>query len=353
MTKKDLYDSVLSDVKQGKGGNINKELRETYAANYEKAVNGVMGKPDYGDQGFDLSRQSQLNVERLASFKSYQATSELNKIKDASDFETKGKSILNTFNRYQAVEYNTISARSRTAHQWEGFKERKELYPNIMWLPSRSAAQREEHVAFYYHVWPQDDPFWDENQPGSLWNCKCDWAETDKDVTENGDIESVTPSPGLEGNPGETGELITDEHPFISSLSKSTQEDISDTVMREVRDRSVQEGFDTLLEHNVKQTIMEDDKERTISIGFNKRGINHFAHDFADNPNFKNSLIPDLDKVTRNAKYEMSAKDSKGNKMVKSFHYFSFDMLDQTVYLNVRELYGGKFYLYALTNAIK
>jgi len=354
LTKQELTDTVISQIKEGNSERINSHLRDNYLSNFNKAVDGVMGKPGYGDSGFDLALQSRLNVERFANFKSYQATEQLKSLKtDDPKFEDNAKSVINTFNRFQATEYNTITARARSAHQWEGFKENKDLYPNIMWLPSRSAHIREEHAAFYFHVWPQDDPFWDENSPGSLWNCKCDWEETDKDVTDNGDIDSVPASPGLEGNPGEIGELITDEHPYISSVSDKMNEEITDDIMRDVRDRSVSLGFENLLDKMVQQTIVENEVEKTIEIGFNKRGINHFAHDFAENPNFKNSLIPELDKITKNATYELSAKDSKSNPMVKAFHYYSFDLSGQTVYLNVRELITGKFNLYALTNAIK
>ena len=350
VAKKDLYDSVLSDVKAGKSDPINKELRDTYNANYQKAVIGVMGKPDYGDTGFDLSLQSQLNVERLASFKSYQATAQLNKIKDNADFESKGKSVLSTFNRYQAVEYNTITARARTAHQWEGFKENIDLYPNIMWLPSRSAHIREEHEAFYYHVWPQDDPFWDENQPGALWNCKCDWTETDKDVTDNGDIESVTPSQGLEGNPGETGELITDEHPFISYAP----DDIDSDVYRIMRNDARNEAIDNLVGKEIHQTISDDNGEdRNIKIEITKPGIKHMAGDYDENRTFKNGLMPYLDTIIKESKYVLSAQNYDfTDPMTLKYHYFSFEILDRKGYVNVAEDAYGKFRFHSYKDII-
>jgi hypothetical protein len=210
-------------------------------------------------------------------------------------------------------------------------------------------------MAFYYRVWPQDDPFWDSNQPGALWNCKCDWKQTDRDITDNDHIEDVPPSPGLDGNPGKTGTLITDQHPYISGLKDSIREGINDDVMRNIRNRSVKEGYEKLLDKKVKQTIEVGKKEKSISIGFNKKGINHFAHDFADDINFKNSLIPYLDKVVKNAKYETSVKNTKQkeNPFVVNYHYFSFDMLETTMFLNIRETVDGEFFLYALTGNLK
>jgi len=64
---------------------------------------------------------------------------------------------------------------------------------------------------------PIDDPFWQENQPGNLYNCKCDWQTTDKEVSVT-PAKSVKPSPGLEGNPATTREIFTDKHPYFNKV---------------------------------------------------------------------------------------------------------------------------------------
>ncbi|MBQ0016095.1 MAG: hypothetical protein KBT04_03855 [Bacteroidales bacterium] len=47
--------------------------------------------------------------------------------------------------RWQAAEANTATARARTAKQWAQFndKDHRDLFPNLQWLPSRSATPRE------------------------------------------------------------------------------------------------------------------------------------------------------------------------------------------------------------------
>lgn len=125
---------------------------------------------------------------------------------------------LRAFNRYQAAEYNTAVARCRTARQWTDFNREghADIFPNIRWLPSRSAERRPQHVPYYNRVWAKTDPFWLENQPGNEWNCKCDWEETADDVDHDG--VKVTPPPaGLAGNPGITGEIFSEKSIYFTA----------------------------------------------------------------------------------------------------------------------------------------
>ena len=213
LTKRELYQKVLDDLKNGVVPDINPDLYEAYSQNFRKAVSGV-----FGDNPSDLSMQFDANVSRFAAYKAYHATRELSDI-EADEIDTRGRAILNKYNRWQAAEYNTAVARARTARQWEDFKEDTVLYPNLRWLPSRSATPREQHRVFWNRVWAKTDPFWKENTPGSLWNCKCDWEETDDPVTDGNPVAKVT-AKGLEGNPGITGEIFTNESAYIKKAGK-------------------------------------------------------------------------------------------------------------------------------------
>jgi len=86
----------------------------------------------------------------------------------------------------------------------------------MRWLPSRSVTLREEHVVFYNRIWPKNDPFWSYNQPGNLWNCKCDWEETDEPTTDGNPSAHIRHN-GLEGNPAMTGEIFTDNSAYIKN----------------------------------------------------------------------------------------------------------------------------------------
>ena len=64
-------------------------------------------------------------------------------------------------------------------------------------------------------ILPQDDPFWGRNQPGNEYNCKCDWRTTDKPASTSRTPDDIPPAKGLDGNPAETGELVTARHPYF------------------------------------------------------------------------------------------------------------------------------------------
>lgn len=319
---------------------INDRLRDIYQSNFEKAVSGVFGKVEYGDKYFEIATQAQINAERFAAYKAYQVTEQLKALDTKSDkFDEQAKGVINTFNRYQTTEYNTMMSRSRTARQWQQFQENKELYPNIMWLPSRSAHQREEHQAYYYHIWTKDDPFWDENQPGNEYNCKCDWTETDKEPTDNEDIEPVTPSPGLNGNPGDEGELITDDHPYIDDAPDQLEDTVSNMLRNDYRNEAY-----SLVGKEVSNEI-DGDK---INIEITKSGIKHMAGDFDENRNFKNALLPIIDDIIKSAKYVASAENYNFvDQMTKQYHYFEFNVLGRKGYINVAEDVNGKYRFHA------
>ena len=62
----------------------------------------------------------------------------------------------------------------------------------------------------------KNDPFWSYNQPGNLWNCKCDWEETDEATTDGNPSAHIRHN-GLEGNPAITGEIFTDNSAYIKN----------------------------------------------------------------------------------------------------------------------------------------
>jgi hypothetical protein len=208
--------------------NIHPVLFDDYRKRLRKGVAGVLPVENADDKYFELNQKLKLNVSRFAAAKAYQATQLIRKAAGTAEYEKQAKLILNTFNRYGEAEYNAAVARTRTGKQWIDFNDdpgKNELYPNLKWLPSRSASPREEHIPFYNRVFAKNDPFWATNQPGSVWGCKCDWEETDEPASgiTAGD---VLPSKGLKGNPGQTGEIFS---PDASYFTENAKKGIADT----------------------------------------------------------------------------------------------------------------------------
>ncbi|MDR0559911.1 MAG: phage head morphogenesis protein, partial [Prevotellaceae bacterium] len=216
LSAKKLYAQVLEQAKAGQG--INALLLEQYSKNLRKAVAGVMDSANFGDQYFALQQQFQANVSQFAAHKAWCAAQQIEAARFDKDgnprsdeaWQRQATAILDRFDAYQNAEFNTATARARTAKQWTDFneKENKILFPNLRWLPSRSADPRPEHAKFYGLTLPKDHPFWRTNQPGNLYNCKCDWEET-FDSADSVAPQNDSAAVGLEGNPAETKEIFT------------------------------------------------------------------------------------------------------------------------------------------------
>lgn len=210
---------VITEAAAGNTGAVTERMMAMYAENYVKAVNSVYNSPKYGERGFEHYTRFVQNVEQMAAYKAKQLAGELDTLRGNPDFDKLAAITIKKYNRYQAVEYNTITARCRSAKQWERFMRERKLYPNIEWLRTRSSSPREKHLAYVGLILPQDDTFWNENQPGNLYGCKCDWRSTDK-LPTTGIQAPATPSPGLEGNPYYTYKIFTDNHPYFANGNK-------------------------------------------------------------------------------------------------------------------------------------
>lgn len=185
-----------------------------YAQNYNQAVGGVLSNPEPGQSLYPWLAQFSHNTSNLAAWKAHRMATELIGLKEEADIRL----AIKKYNQWQAVEYNAITARTRTARQLLDFQTRSQLYPNLEWIRSRAANPREQHLALVGLVLPINDPFWNDNQPGNLYGCTCDWKQTDATVSTVKPAE-VPPSPGLDGSPLNTGQLITRSAGHFASQS--------------------------------------------------------------------------------------------------------------------------------------
>ena len=144
----------------------------------QKGIRGVF-KPDSSNyRQLDYLYKFDANAAKFAANKANYVGNVLRKAKEAKpeEFEANAKKILGTFNRFQITEYNTTVARCRTAKQFDNFQSigKAGTYRNLEWLRTRSASPRELHASFVGIRLPIENPFWQDNHPGNLYNCTCD-----------------------------------------------------------------------------------------------------------------------------------------------------------------------------------
>lgn len=213
------------------------DLYEHYSKSFRKAVNSVMS-----DEYEELTDRFRLNVSRFAAYKAYTVTKKLNAIyTDSNISDNKGatKQALKIFNKWQHTEYNTAVARARTAKQFTEFMqpERVQMFPNLRWLPSRSADPRVSHTVFYNRVWAKNDPFWNNNAPGTEWNCKCDLEEVAGEPTDNSDVKTPPPIRGLEGRPDKTKQIFTDNASYIRNAGNKAIDSVAKCYYKDTKSK--------------------------------------------------------------------------------------------------------------------
>lgn len=208
-------DSALAELLYSEGTNgINDTLLQRYAGGFDKAVTAVYSS---GRKNAALEREFRINASRFGTYKAYDLSQKLEALRSLGkdEYTKQAEALIARYNGFQRVEYDTLVARTRTAKQLERFAEEKDLYPNLEWIHTRSARPRETHLAYVGLILPQDHPFFNDNLPGNEWECKCDLRATDAPITSTPNV-TVKPATGLEGNPLNTGELVTDNHPYFS-----------------------------------------------------------------------------------------------------------------------------------------
>jgi hypothetical protein len=226
---------VATAIKNGNNDVAKQQLYDRYFKNLDKGIKLVF-KPDATNpQHVDFYYKMQANAHKFAAYKSEYVASALQKAYEQkpNDYDKYSKVILQTANSHQITEYTTLINRNRTAKQFIGFKERADLFPNLEWLRTLSVTPRELHLHYVGIILPINDPFWQQNQPGNLYNCKCDWRQTNKPITVK-PTSVVLPSKGLEGNPGTTREIFTEEHPYFSKATNEQKKRVDEFVSKQV-----------------------------------------------------------------------------------------------------------------------
>jgi hypothetical protein len=216
---------IAGDIDAGDNA-VSPELYSRYAKNLRQAVkqgttsqNQPTVKTAHGEMFENLVEQFDANVARFAAAKSYVITQAIRGLEDDDPSLPKPRTrlekqqrLLTLAEQYQATEAATAAKRTYTARKFiEDLQpNRMKLFPNRKWLPSVSQELRPEHKQFYNRVWAKTDPFWDNNQPGTLWNCKCRTIETADPVTEgNDELPEAKLPDSLAGNPIKTGEIFS------------------------------------------------------------------------------------------------------------------------------------------------
>lgn len=184
-----------------------------------------------GDPDYDFYEQLRSNNEVFAAFKTHKMQNEIaaellngdGVLKSFAEWKKDVQSIVDHHTEhYLRVEYDTAIIRAHHAADWRRFERERKILPRLKWIPSTSVTPRESHRVFWNRVFEMDDPILNAHRPGDEWGCKCGLSATDDPATDNSGVSSKgsAPSPGLGGNPGKTGKIFSEDHPYFTDASK-------------------------------------------------------------------------------------------------------------------------------------
>ena len=255
-------------VFRGKPTQSRSELFEGYSRQFRRAADAVFA----ADEMPELADRLRANVSRFAAYKSAYVEGEFARIANDPKYnDATRKAAMNAaedrFARWTDAEYNTATARCRTAKQMAEFMEpdNVRLFPNLEWLATRSANPRAEHQAFVGLILPKEDDFWKTHTPGTEWNCKCDLAETDSPASNADNLPDIKPPRGLEGNPYHTGEVFTDKVGYIRNAPSTFWETFKPTVREVIRQQH--QNFKQTVDTSIGKVLIDDITMTEVSKG--------------------------------------------------------------------------------------
>ena len=322
----------------------------------------------------DIKDCFRANLSRFASYKAYRLNQTLEHIKQTyskqSDIDKVSAAAINTFARYSQTEYNTIIKRSSTAKQFSRFfdPDRLKHLPNLKWLPSVSVEPRETHIPFYNRVWAKTDAFWQDNFPGSLWNCKCSLRETSEPITD-GNPTPTTPiaHPGLDGNPYFTKQIFSASAPYFRRPNENQKQ-------RQQIEKQCELLNTKTITHEVKQQLKDKTAQVTINnktykVEFHSRGIEHCLGDMLGKQDIfwlKNIILSNIDKYIKSAvcigkktsdtSHNTNAKTKRLKEHTDYFYYFRTTLPNgKIIYIHLsiykkEYIDNNEMYLYSITS---
>lgn len=363
--------SAISDDIVANDYPVSRDLYNKYTGNLRRAVDAVFSGDDADT---DLALRLKAGVTRFGAFKAFNATQDI-RAKGRTGAATAADDAENVekrYNSFQAAEYATAASRARTAKQFAEYMtaDRMRLFPNLRWLPSRSVEVRPEHRIFWNRVWPKTSEFWQHNQPGNLWNCKCDMEETDDptDIPEKLNPKYSSASPGLKGNPAVTGKIFSDDCSYIQRV---TNPDVYKMIEKEANFLDGIINIQNLTQKAVltsKKATCLDNNKNVCEILMEQYGYEECFGKMitasADTCLTKNEVVKHWDKYFANAVWVQRLPNSRHNtasnprnRFKRNFDYFDYYQFTmpngEIAYFNVaHNRTDGKYYLWTITTRI-
>lgn len=172
------------------------------------------------------------NVYLFSAAKTYQftkATSDLlvneeGQIKPFNQFYAQGQQVYGQYNEdWARAEYVTTIGQAQMAEQWQSIEANKEILPLLTFSTNGQACI--ECAPFEGLTALVDDPIWDTCTPLLHFNCQCIIIPSDDAEPSTKEFINDLPMDNIpddfKNNPGKTGQIFTNDHPYFEDVLKS------------------------------------------------------------------------------------------------------------------------------------
>ncbi len=321
---KKVYDQKIE------AGQIDEATWKYNTAELWKGVREGWGKlPAMGSTAQLTQLELRRNVNVYSAFKNHANVIELTQALVSKDgkpltfgeFKKLANPIAGKYNEtWLKTEYNYATRAAHSAAQWQKLKEKG---GKIEYKTVGDGRVRDEHRKLNGIILPVDDLFWTNYFPPNGWNCRC-FVRSRPDDTENNYPTSIPEvNPMFQNNVGVTGQIFTDEHPFIKEVGQ-----LQASLIRNEAEKATltfERGFvKDQLRQNVQGSVIQmtmEGKQVDVSIAGNGIG-----KALSQKSKYKIDQLRSLlaiKKMMKDAKYEGLAPDLKANKEVIQWHYFT------------------------------
>lgn len=326
-------------------------LRSWAEAGYGKSFTNPADLAEW--EAFDRYRR---NLAEFAAFKQNNIIEDLRNLRyrdgkrvPLAEFEEQANKLMRRQHSYLRTEVKTIRRSANMAERWTEMQRRAYLYPNVRYETVGDSRVREEHRDLDGAVYPINHEFWDTHWPPNGWNCRCTTIQTDEPVNE---IEpGWTPGKGFRQNPGKTGMLIGEDHPYYD-YANQTQSRIRELAqqLRAVAER------DEL--YQVAKTALAG-KSLAVPglpgrLEMSARSIKSIQRHYHEVPDVRNSLLTILEWLLPTLNFVGTAtNDDPAKGTTRRWFYYRVILMGQDFVLNIREVQAAKnrltYQLYAIT----
>lgn len=344
------------DVKEQIEPNLYKGTSQTY----RQAVDEGFGTVKWGEPDYDFLHALKHNTDVLAAFKTHRQQNDIaalmigedGKLKPFAKFQQDVEGLIGKYNHnWLTTEYNTAVIRARNAAKWKDFERDADLYPNLKWMETTSPnPDMVVHFRYWNRIWALTDPFWRRHYPGDRWTCKCELTNTDEPVTDNSDInrepEQVKQTPGLDSNPGISGEVFTSTHPYIKEAYQGAEQ----AVKQFIKENAYKERLKEIREEAAflkKEALYNEQFDRNIRV--TGRGIKEWLNQPHAHYAAKNDLLLDIKDVIRKAIYLGWGEDKHDNRV--RVHLFETIIGGDKSWILVKEQADGDISLYSISDS--